>query len=32
VLDGLLGDARTVTAEVGAAVLAGRRLPDLLPL
>jgi alkylation response protein AidB-like acyl-CoA dehydrogenase len=32
VLDGLLGDARTVAAEVGAEVLASRELPSLLPL
>jgi hypothetical protein len=32
VLDGSFGDARTVTAELGAHVLARRALPDLLPL
>lgn len=32
VLDGLLGDARTLAAEVGACLLETRQLPGLLPL
>jgi hypothetical protein len=32
VLDGLFGDARMLTSEIGTQLIAQRRLPDLLPL
>ena len=32
VLDGLLGDARTLTNQLGEEMLSSRRLPPLLPL